>query len=300
MCRVRVVTDLAECGELWQRNVPQDSVWDLWDLRICFHRQFRRPLHFLSAANGDGVCGLLPLCRIEEAGGYGYFPGETWQGKTWLEQNRVLGENSRVVEALLAACPAERHIRYLLPIAGLPADRHVVDETGYLFLPPRYDYDLENYFGEFSRRSAKRLKRDLANLARPGVEYRRGSGADFDFMVSMNVGGFGGRSYFHDPRFRESFRAVTALLEEKGWLRVTTVLIGGEPAAVDLGCVRDGVYTLLAGGTSPDFPGVAKLINIHHMRTACEERLECADFLCGDFKWKTLFHLTPRPLYLLT
>jgi hypothetical protein len=35
------------------------------------------------------------------------------------------------------------------------------------------------------------------------------------------------------------------------------------------------------------------------MQWACSERLNQVDFLCGDFNWKKLFHLTPRPLYLL-
>ena len=36
------------------------------------------------------------------------------------------------------------------------------------------------------------------------------------------------------------------------------------------------------------------------MKRACREQLTEADFLCGDFSWKKLFHLTPRPLYLLS
>jgi hypothetical protein len=69
---------------------------------------------------------------------------------------------------------------------------------------------------------------------------------------------------------------------------------------VDMGCVYQGVYTLLAGGTNSRYLGVAKLINFHHMQRACEEKLKRVDFLCGDFNWKKLFHLTPRPLYLMT
>jgi hypothetical protein len=37
---------------------------------------------------------------------------------------------------------------------------------------------------------------------------------------------------------------------------------------------------------------------LHHLRRACDERLDCVDFLCGDFAWKPLFHLRPRPLFL--
>jgi|APSaa5957512622_1039677.scaffolds.fasta_scaffold59876_1 hypothetical protein len=280
--------------------MPQNLVSDLWEFRTCFHRHFKRPPHFLAAEDGDLVRGLLPLCWIDEAASFGYFPGETWKGKTWLEQNRFPGECQGFIDELPVHCPPAYHIRYLIPPEGTPNSPRVVDETGYLFLPPAYDYNFDNYLGAFSRRSAKRLKRKLADFHENGVQYRLDHQPDFELLVSMNTANFGSDSYFHDPRFRESFRALTLFLHEKGWLRLTTVLIGGEPAAVDMGCIYRGAYTLLAGGTNPDHPGVAKLINVFHMRRACEERLAQVDFLCGDFCWKTLFHLTPRPLYLLS
>ena len=94
-----------------------------------------------------------------------------------------------------------------------------------------------------------------------------------------------------------AFKYLLELLKKKGWLRVTTILIGGELAAIDVGAVIDNKYTVLAGGTNPHFPGVAKLINFHHLKYACERRFDQIDFLCGDFGWKERFLLTPRPLY---
>lgn len=300
MYDIRIITDQDECQETWQRLIPPESLTDLWEVRACFHEQFQRPPHFLVAEGADGLCGLLPLSWIEESQWYGYFPGETWEGKTWLEQNRVPVRGDGVLEALLSHCPGRHHIRYLLPLESTPLDHHVVDEIGYRFLPPRYDHDLENYFQEFSRRSAKRLRREIDAIESMGVDYRYDDLADFDRLVRLNRERFRERSYFHDPRFRESFRSLMHYLHEAGWLRITTALIRGEVAAVDMGCVRRGDYTLLGGGTNSDYPGVAKLINLHHLRRACAERLNTVDFLCGDFAWKKLFHLTPRPLHLLS
>jgi CelD/BcsL family acetyltransferase involved in cellulose biosynthesis len=67
-----------------------------------------------------------------------------------------------------------------------------------------------------------------------------------------------------------------------------------------MGALWKGTYTLLAGGTSPEFPGVAKLINRHHLQWACRQKLKYVDFLCGDFNWKQRFRLTPAPLFELT
>jgi len=296
---IRTVTDLDECQAIWRTMIPDEVITDLWEVRECFQRHFQRPLNFLVAENGGGVSGLLPLSFIQELGCYGYFPGETWQGKTWLEQNRVhLGTLDP--QALLSRFRLPYHLRYLSLQENLQYGEPAIDEIGYLFSPPQYNFSIENYFQEFSRKSIKQILKDVTALERRGVSYRYNNLSDFEMMIRLNISRFGTDSYFFDRRFQESFRSLAYFLYENGWLRLTTVLIGNEPAAIDIGCLYRGVYTLLAGGTNHRFPCVAKLINLHHLQRACEERMQQVDFLCGDFNWKTLFHLTPRPLFLLS
>ena len=300
MDNFRIITDLEECQEIWKQAIPQEIVSDIWEFRACFQGHFQRPACFLVTENARGFDGFLPLSWIEESQCYGYFPGEAWQGKTWLEQNRIPVGNRQMLCDLLDHCPGRYHLRYLLPLESASPNPCAVDEVGYLFSPPDYSYDIENYFLEFSNKSAKRLKREITSLEGSGLCYRYGDVSDFEHLVQLNISSFGARSYFYDYRFRESFRTLMHYLNDKGWLRITTVIIGGELAAVDMGCVYRGVYTLLGGGTNRDYPGVAKLINLHHMQRGCQERLRLIDFLCGDFSWKQKFHLTPRPLYLLS
>jgi hypothetical protein len=300
MKNIRIVSDLQECRAIWQVVMPSDYLTDLWEVRDCFHRHFGNRPHFIVAQDGDEILGLLPLSWIDEHDCYGFFPGETWKGKTWLEQNRIICNGIYGIRDLLGVCPRAYHLRYLTSLPGIPAEEETVDEIGYLFIPPNYDYDMSNYLGEFSRKSRKNILRELAAIESQGVTYRHNDIRDFDIMVELNMERFGSQSYFYDRRFLESFRALARMFQEKGWLRFTTVLIKDEPAAVDMGCVYQGVYTLLAGGTNSRYLGVAKLINFHHMQRACEEKLKRVDFLCGDFNWKKLFHLTPRPLYLMT
>lgn len=300
MLRFRVITDSEECREAWKRAIPEELITDLWEVRECFQRHFQRPAHFIVAEAAGGIGGLLPLSWIEESLCYGYFPGETWENKTWLEQNRIPICGDGVLEDLLSHCPRPYHLRYLLPIESIAESDQVVDEIGYLFFPAHYDYDIENYFQQFSHRSSKKMKRELAAIEDRGVRCRRDDTGDFEHLVRLNMSRFGTSSYFHDRRFLEGFRSLMEFLNDRGWLRMTTLLVGDEPAAVDMGCVYRGAYTLLGGGTHDGYLGVAKLINVHHMRRACEERLDLVDFLCGDFSWKNLFHLTPRPLYLLS
>ena len=300
MKNIRIVSDLEECRAIWQAVMPSDYLTDLWEVRASFQRHFDNRPHFIVAQNGNDILGVLPLSWIDENRCYGFFPGETWQGKTWLEQNRIICNGIYGIADLLSHCPQPYHLRYLTSLPGFPAGEENVDEIGYLFIPPQYDYDMSNYLGEFSRKSRKNIHRELAALESQGVSYRHDDMSDFDIMVELNMERFGSQSYFFDPRFLDSFRALARMFQDKGWLRFTTVLINDEPAAVDMGWVYRGVYTLLAGGTNSRYLGVAKLINFHHMQRACEEKLDRVDFLCGDFNWKKLFHLTPRPLYFMT
>jgi hypothetical protein len=300
MFSLRVVTSLDECREIWDMVMPRETITDLWEVRACFHHHFKRRPKFIVAEDSKGICGMLPLSWIDESGRYGYFPGETWAGKTWLEQNRIFFRSHEVLKAILSLSSSSCHLRYLSPLAPSGRITPAEDEIGYLFFPPQYGYKMENYFREFSRKSIKQILRSVASIESLGVSIVYDDFSDFDLMVRMNLSRFEAGSYFHDKRFRESFRSLAGYLAQKGWLRFTKVLIDSEPAAIDMGCMYNNVYTLLAGGTNSNYPGVAKLINLHHLKRACQEQIDCVDFMCGDFTWKKLFHLTPRPLYLLS
>lgn len=299
MMRVHVVSDLDECRQLWRSVICEEQISDLWEVRNCFHKQYRHQPHFVVAEENGEILGLLPLSLNLEAGCYHYFPGETWEGKTWLEQNRLVVNDPSVLSAMLEYVPGPFHLRYLKPSTTLAQVGEVVDEIGYYFLPPMYDYRMENYLEAFSHKSAKRLQKELSAWDDLGLTFVYDRLEDFEALVAMNVSRYGADSYFFDTRFLRSFRSLVNYLEGRDWLRTTTVMVDRRPAAIDVGCVYNGTYTLLAGGTHADFPGIAKVINTHHMKRACNERLDRVDFLCGDFNWKRLFHLTEQPLYLL-
>jgi len=298
MFKISVCKDLEEAKRLWQRYWPKERLFDLWPVRACFQSQFNYSPYFLVARQNDRFCGMLALSWIDEEQCYGHFPGEVWQGKTWLEQNKILADDPETVSALLNHIPATAKIRYLAGSPFLQCDSTVnLDEMGYLFIPQQYDYSFQQYLKTFSGKSLKKINREINRLAAGGLSYRYNCYADIEHMFRMNLDSFKEYSYFNDQRFFKSFEKLAAWLQANHLLRITTVLIGGRMAAVDIGAVWNSTYTVLAGGTDADFPGIAKLINFHHLEWACQQRLAEVDFLCGDFNWKTRFHLTPRPLY---
>ncbi|MBF0529710.1 MAG: GNAT family N-acetyltransferase [Deltaproteobacteria bacterium] len=295
--KLRTITDLAEAEAQWRAHIPPETIFDLWEVRMAFHRHFGRPLRFL-AGNTENNKFFLPLSWVEEKGAWCFFPGETWSNKTWLEQNRLYCEYIDK-ESLTSELGSDFHLGF---VRSAPDSLPVleVDEIGYLFFPHCYRYDMENWWADLGHKHAKNLHREITAFKRRGIQIHQGCEKHFDLMVEMNLTRFGETSYFADSRFREGFRDMLAVLFRKRLLRVVVLEVDGTPAAVDFGSVYQGRYTLLAGGTDVRLPGVAKLINLHHMEWACAARLDEVDFLCGDFSWKRLFHLTARPQYLFT
>lgn len=302
MVRIAHTTDLEECRRLWNKAIPPARITDIWDIRLKFHRHYGHRPYFIYAEENNTITGLLPLSHIAAEGYYGYFPGEIWHGKTWLEQNRIIADDRQTYDLMhrYAADRGKRiNIRYILR-EDLPAgDPALVDEIGYLFYPRQYGFDMERYFSEFSGKSEKRIRREIRAFEERGVEMRFNHLPDFALMVQMNRERYGNNSYFADDNFVNSLREVMLTLHTNGWLRLTSVMVEGQYAAIDMGAVYNNTYTLFAGGTNPAFPGIAKYINLYHMKLGCEQGYDEVDFLCGEFSWKPMFHLSPRPLYQL-
>jgi len=300
MVKIYRETDEGVCRELWERLIPSEQLTDLWDVRVCFHQHFKRDLFFVVAEEAEEVVGLIPLSFIKELDYSGYFPGEVWDGKTWLEQNRLIARDQNILHQMfdwLLENKISYHLRYLHKTPPLSLDLINEDEIGYLFHPESFNFNMEEYYSVFSKKTLKKIRREVDRMYEQNLSIRSGDINDFEEMLILNIERFGTRSYFASNQFVQSFRALRDYLDQKGWLQMTTIVIDGRIAAVDMGCSYNGVYTLLSGATHSDYPGVAKVINLFHMEEACKKKYKEVDFLCGDFSWKKLFHLTPRPLY---
>ena len=293
--------DPAHCRKLWESLWPGRVLFDLWPVRWCFHKAFDRPLAFHAAEQAGRPVGLLALCRNDEAGTYVQFPGETWQGRTWLEQNRIIARTPEILETLLDAVPGPVDLRYIKYRTGMNQTGLLhPDETRYLFFPAAFGFDFDTYWQSIPGKTRKKLNAEIRKLEARDVRISEGTLSDMNHLFRLNLAAFGPNAYFYDSRFLHAFEILAEFLHKMRLLRMTCVHIDGKLAAVDMGALWKGTYTLLAGGTSPEFPGVAKLINQHHLKWACTQHLKYVDFLCGDFNWKQRFRLTPVPLFEIT
>jgi hypothetical protein len=297
MMRKKVVTNLEACRALWDQLTVRRNVSDLWEFRYCFQKHFKNEPHFVVLEDDQGVAGLLPLSYLADKGIYVLFPGETWNGKTWLERTQLYVREPDMLGELLDVAPERSYLRYLERDESALLPYLELDETGYLFHPPEMGFDMKTYFQRFVWKKLKAIKKEIEGMLAAGASWHVNCLTDYDIMVDMSLTTFGKSSYFYDSRFTEGFREVLRFLSRNGWLRMVSLEIGSKTVAVDMAAVYRGTYVVLLGGTDPEFRGVAKAMNMQHLEFACEQRLSRLDFLCGDFHWKKLWHLDPQPLY---
>ncbi len=295
--KVRISADLEEGKLIWEKLWTRRNLFDLWEVRMCFQESFARAPHFIIAEKQQRPVGFLPLSWIEEERSFGYFPGETWEGRTWLEQNRIPAVWLPIRHALWEAAPDNTELRYLHQETTVSLPGTSIDEIGYHFYPPHHCYNFDDYWSLFSRKSRKQIRCEVEKFEAMGSGYHLNCLDDIPWMFENSLRKYGNRSYFCDSRFLNGFDHLLSFLAGRSMLRVTTIRIKGRRAAVDVGAVFRNRYTVLAGATDPEFLGIAKMINLFHIKWGCGQHLERIDFLCGDFGWKQRFHLHRHPLY---
>ena len=299
MNRKRVISDPLACERLWKACIPAYSVSDQWEFRMCFQRHFNNQTCFLVLEDSKGISGMLPLSHIQHLDMKSFFPGEIWNNKTWIERTQIYAREPGICEELLSLCQDRTFLRYMEISDENSSSQLELDEVGYVLYPTLLDYDMANFRQRFSNKKFKSILKTINTIMEMGGRFHVNRLEDFNLLVKMSIEKFGEESYLFDHRFRESFRDVMNYLRDKGWLRMISLELEGEIAAVDLGAVYNRTYTVFLGGVFSGLPGIAKVMNMHHIDYALQNRLFKLDFLCGDFHWKKLWHLDPEPLYKL-
>lgn len=295
---VRHVHDINVCGQLWKKLIKPTHVSDLWEFRMCFQNHYRHKPCFIVMEEEGEITGMLPLSYVEDEDCHTFFPGEMWKGKTWLERTPCFFKTPDALDRLISECPDKTHLRYMqLTTDSASSEHFAVDEIAYGLDLEKIEFDISTYFKRFTHKRLKGIKKEINGLQERGVSYHLNRDEDFLLMVDWNIDRFSGDSYFFDSRFRNSFYAVMNYLKERKLLHMVSVDISGQTAAVDLGSIYSNTCTLFAGGTSLRFPGISKVINMHHIETAFCRGFARLDFLCGDFCWKKLWHFDQEPLY---
>ncbi len=295
--RIYYVTDLDQCEKFWKTFISPRYISDLWEFRLCFHKHFQHKPVFLVMEDHKGIAGLVPMSYVQKLDTFCMFPGEMYNNRTWLERTPVYIRDDCSIHDLLKVCPENSYLRYL-DISDSSVDYDFSeDEIGYVMYPGDMDYNINNYHKRFSNKKLKAINKVIRSYSGQECEIILDRLEDYDCLVEMSIQQFGSRSFMYDKRFQRSFKDVLIFLHKKKMLRMISCVIGGELAAIDIGGIYKGIYTVFLGGTDSRFPGIAKLMNMNHIEYGFSEKLYKVDFLCGDFHWKILWHLNQEVLY---
>ncbi len=290
------ISELKECEKLWRLLIRPKSVSDLWEFRLSFHRYFNHKPCFLLFEDRKGIAGMVPLSYVKNLDLFVFFPGELWKDKTWIERTPIYVREPGLIPNLLHSCPDRTYLRYMETLNAWDLPELSMDEIGYVLYPHDLGTDLTRYRARFSNKKMKAILKVIGSYTE-NASFHLNRLEDFDRIVDMSMKYYGQDSYLYDSRLREGFGDIMCFLQQRGWLRMVSLEIQGKTVAVDLGALWQGTYTVFLGGADREVPGVAKVMNMHHIEFACEKGISKVDFLCGDFHWKKLWHLDPEPLF---
>jgi hypothetical protein len=102
---------------------------------------------------------MIPLVYLAERDKYVFFPGEVWNGKTWLERTSVFCRRPEDLGYFLSECPDRTYLRYINGDQASSLAELDVDETAYLLHPPEFNFDLDLYYQRFVWKKLKAIKK---------------------------------------------------------------------------------------------------------------------------------------------
>lgn len=284
MGTIQCIHDLEVAKGIWESLTPDQLLYDCWDFRYCFHKEYSHPLRFYVSYDAERAVGLLPLV-LNEAEGYVEF-----FGGSWMEANRVFtapGYEDQI-PLLYQAMEGEPRLydivgedpytaslplginNYYLPLQGLESHASYVESfTG------KHKYNI--------RKSYKQIE-----LRSPLLIFDRFS--DLDFLIDYSIKTFPTESIFLSQRKQQVFRELLGLPYR--WMMLS-VEIDGQICAATLGVPHQGTYYfLLTGSDNQAYPGLGSFIYLQNVDLAIQAGCGSLDVGRHDCNWKERWHLS--------
>jgi hypothetical protein len=282
-----VVTDFSSCERLWKELIPEETLFDLWEYRLCFFDEDRYEPYFILGSRFGKNVGVLPLWKDRTDETFEFFGDQ-------LTTNRFPIVSKELVSAFMAQLPPKTYLWFM-------EDHHHPHlrpgETSFYLDLCEYGHSLERYLASFGKKHRKNLRRDLKQLEERGYVIHHNRLGDYGRMVELNRKRFGEDSFFAGDSFTEGFSRLISLAEQNGSLRMISIEVDGKVEAVEAGVQHKGVYYVLMGGNNLDVPNIGKLMIVEHIKHAIRSGADVVDFLTDDCGWKRLWNLREKQMY---
>ena len=294
MIKIEVVNDIKEAERLWRLLSPEESIYDLWDLRYCFYKHDVQPLFFYVAYDDGEPVGLLPLQQNlnTEVECYEFF------AENFTESNRpfVKPTYEHIIPQLFEAAPKVTKIYDILGVDEYTRALPIEDYVYRMDISEMHDFDdyLATKFANAKKRS--NFKRMFTLMDRDHeVKVVHNNFADLEILMDLNVKHFGEESYLRTDKERQPFRDLLTLPLD---IQMITIEVDGEKLAASLAIVHKGIYFyLIIGSDISKIDNVFKYLTKANLELALNRKSKMFNCALGACNWKDYWHLDKQPQY---
>lgn len=287
--KIKIVSDIDVCQELWEEFTPAQSLFDTWDFRYAFWLGYRHKPHFILLGTAKENIALLPLWY--EAEKQKYF----WFGSQWHEDNRFFVKDSTMLPLLLAVCPTPTLLNAINHTTAHQLRDMITlkkDESKYVLRLNALS-SVDEFLAGMKKKRRYNLKRDKRIIEEQGVKLILNRFEDYNSLVALSIKRFNEKGEEHtwaDPGRVETFSKIIKLGRQPTTsfsVKMITAEIGGRIAGVDLVAIyKDCYYPLKGGNNVSAFPGIGTYLNLIEIEDAMKLGMRKIDFLEEDCGWK--------------
>jgi len=291
---VEIVSDIKNCERLWRGFSPKNSLFDTWDFRYPFHKNYNFNTYFITVKNESYILGVLPLCYDSIVSGF------RWFGTSWQEDNVFFVREIEYLPLLLFLAPKPLSLFAIKEeeTKRFPTTLFQPDDSKYV-LNLKNNSSLDFYLSTLKKKKRYNLRRDVKRISKLNPKVYTDRFEDYDKMVEIAKKRFSQKGELTDweeePSSIGTFRDIISYNKDAFKPKIISVEIDGKLAGCDLIAVcKDFYYTLKGGYDVSAYPGIGNYLNIYEIEDALSLGMKYIDFLQIDYGWKkSMFEEVP-------
>ena len=313
--KLKITNEISECENLWKQFSPNESVFDMWEIRAAFYGGYKFNPYFLSFYKNQKIIGLLPLW-FNANPTFGKTSSDyrkyTWFGGGWPEDNVFFAENEEIIPLMLLAAPKPLELACLRPLSkyefleSFPGWSLEEDKKYYLDLS--HIATIDDFLLHLKKKKRYNLKRDKRRICEFSPKIIIDEGSNIERMFELSIERFktkypddpSEQSAFEDDRRKEVFREIVKNAKDYQ-VRLITTIINNKIEAVEFGLVYKKIYYALNAGVDVShFSGLGVYSNLLVIEDALNLGCTKIDFLESDNNWKASWQLSSFYQYQFT
>jgi len=293
--KVRVHSVIDDCYELWEKFSPNNSVFDLWDLRHSWYQGYQYVPYFYTIYEGKKPLATLPLWFDEEKREY------QWFGSYYMEDNIFFSKDEKLVDLLFKVLPRPINInaidlknskigKQFLSSLSLDDPKNIKNINGFK--------SIEELLKTLDKKSRYHLKSDYNKILslNPKIIITDIDKENlFEVLVKKNIERFDDcideddKSDFKDSKRKKAFYEMVKNTG-KYQVKFVEVFVQNYLAAIDFIVTYKNIYYTFRGANDISrFKGIGNFMVYVEFEDAIKNNYKQVDCLQVDYGWKHRF-----------